>query len=247
MTPLTRRRTPATAATRSVRCGDETISFRLVKSDRRTLGFAVRPDGSVIVRAPRRARETDVLKSVAGHADWILRKQRDFARPGSRTPRRRYVDGETHLYLGRRYRLATEHGEVEAVRLVGGSFRVVTHADAPAGHIEDLMDDWYARQARRCLPDRLDACWASFPSDGRRMPALRLKRMRTRWGSMSPTGAMSLRIDLIRAPRECIDYVIFHELCHLAHPNHGREFWTLVEEFVPDRKQLKRRLELLLE
>ncbi len=70
--------------------------------------------------------------------------------------------------------------------------------------------------------------------------------MRTRWGSMSPKGNMSLRLDLIRAPDECIDYVILHELCHLVHPNHGREFWALVERLVPDWKRRKRLLESLL-
>jgi hypothetical protein len=254
-----RRRVPATTVTRSIRHGDETITFQLVRSDRRTLGFTVRRDGGVVVRAPRRAREADVLRSVAGRADWIVRKRREFAHSAARTPALRYVEGETHLYLGRPYRLAIEHGEVEVVRLVGDSLRVTVRADAqtaahahaqttvqsdaPAGHVKDLLDDWYAREARRCLHERLGECWATFPSDGHRLPTLRLKRMRTRWGSMSPKGNMSLRLDLIRAPGECIDYVIFHELCHLVHPNHGREFWTLVEQLVPDWKRRQRRLE----
>ncbi len=101
------------------------------------------------------------------------------------------------------------------------------------------------RRARRHLPARLDACWATFPADGHHRPTLRLKHMRTRWGSMSPKGNMSLRLDLIRAPDECIDYVILHELCHLVHPNHGREFWALVEQLVPDWKRRKRLLESL--
>jgi hypothetical protein len=156
------------------------------------------------------------------------------------------VEGETHLYLGRRYQLAIEHGEMEDVRLAGGRLRVTVSADAPSGRVNELMDDWYARQAHEQLADRLEACWAAFPSADGQRPALRVRRMRTRWGSMSPRRSMSLRLDLIRAPGECIDYVIFHELCHLVHPNHGREFWTLVEELVPDWKRLRRRLELIL-
>ena len=77
----------------------------------------MRSDGSVVARAPRRAREADVLAWVAGHADWILRKQRDFATREPRTPPLNYVDGETHLYLGREFRLTIEHGEREGVRL----------------------------------------------------------------------------------------------------------------------------------
>jgi hypothetical protein len=241
-----RRRTPAATVTRSIRHGDETITFELVRSDRRTLGFTVRRDGGVVVRAPRRAHEADVLRSVAGRADWIARKQREFAESAARTPPLRYEEGETHLYLGRPCPLAIEQGEVETVRLAGDALRVTVRPGAPAGHVKDLLDKWYVHRARRHLPARLDACWATFPSDGHHRPTLRLKRMRTRWGSMSPKGNMSLRLDLIRAPGECIDYVIFHELCHLVHPNHGREFWALVERLVPDWKRRKRLLESLL-
>jgi hypothetical protein len=156
------------------------------------------------------------------------------------------VEGETHLYLGRRCRLAIEPGEVEGVRLAGDRLGVTAGADAPAGRVKELMDDWYARQAREQLADRLEACWAAFPLADGEPPVLRVRRMRTRWGSMSPRGDMSLRLDLIRAPVECIDYVVVHELCHLVHPNHGREFWALVEQLVPDWKRRKRRLELIL-
>ena len=239
-------RPPAVTVTRSIRHEEQTISFALVKTDRKTLGLTVRRDGSVVARSPRRARESDVLKWVAGHADWIVRKQQAVARLEPRTPPLRYVEGETHLYLGRRYPLAIAHGEVESVRLAGSRFRVTSSADAPAGRVKELMDDWYARQAHEQFAERLDACWTAFPSVGRQPPALRVRRMRTRWGSMSPRGSMSLRLDLIRAPVECIDYVIFHELCHLMHPNHGRAFWTMVAELVPDWKRRKRRLELML-
>jgi predicted metal-dependent hydrolase len=232
--------------TRSISHGERTISFDLVKSDRRTLALTIRRDGSVVARAPRRAREADVLIWVADHADWIVRKQHAVAQLQRSAPPLRYVEGESHLYLGRRHRLAIEHGAVEGVRLAGDRIQVTLSGAAAPERVKELMDDWYARQAREQFAGRLDACWAAFPSADGRPPALRVRRMRTRWGSMSPRRSMSLRLDLIRAPVECIDYVIFHELCHLVHPNHQRAFWALVEEVVPDWKRRKRRLELIL-
>ncbi len=79
-----------------------------MRSDRRTLGLTVGRDGIVVARAPRRAREADVVRWVAGHAEWILRRQRDAAERARRTPPRRFVDGELHLYLGKPYRLTIE-------------------------------------------------------------------------------------------------------------------------------------------
>jgi predicted metal-dependent hydrolase len=256
---------PRTSSRHSFRHGQHTICFELVRSDRRTLGLSVQRDGSVVARAPRRAREADVLAWVSGHADWILRRQRTAAERALATPPRRFVDGETHLYLGREYRLTIVGGSgggaaggggmrgadsgvrdaAERVRLGNGELLVAVNGNASPERVASLLDTWYTRQARRRLPERVDACWAAFPSAGRPKPVVRVKRMRSRWGSMSPKGAMSLRADLIRAPVECIDYVIVHELCHLVHPHHGREFWALVETLVPDWKQRRRRLELL--
>jgi predicted metal-dependent hydrolase len=240
-----RRSAPERLGTRSFHHGARTIEFELVRSDRRTLGLAVARDGVVVARAPRRAREADVVRWVAGHAEWILRRQRDAAERVRRTPPRRFVDGEPHLYLGQPYRLTIERGKAEGVRLDGDAFRVTLGPDAPPERVAELMDAWYMRRARAELAERLDACWAVFPGDGRAPPTLRVKRMRSRWGSMSPAATMSLRLDLVRAPVECIDYVVLHELCHLVHPGHGRDFWAMVGELVPDWKDRRKRLELL--
>ncbi len=202
---------PRTSVTRSFRHGERTIVFELVRSDRRTLGLTVGRDGSVVARAPRRAREADVLRWVAGHAEWIMRRRRDAAERARLRPPRRFVDGESHLYLGREHRLTVERGaDAEGahedptaqggalvarttgrVRFDGREFRVRLGPDAPPQHVAELMDAWYLRRARAVLAERLDACWASFPGDGRPCPALRVKRMRSRWGSMSPKGRMS--------------------------------------------------------
>ena len=245
-----RRRAPERLGTRSFRHGERTIEFELLRSDRRTLGLAVGRDGVVVARAPRRAREADVVRWVAGHAEWILRRQRGAAERARRTPPRRFVDGELHLYLGKPYRLTIERdeadrGEAERVRLDDDSFRVALGPDAPPERVAELMDAWYMRRARAVLAERLDVCWATFPDEGRPRPTLRVKRMRSRWGSMSPDCNMSLRLDLIRAPVECIDYVVLHELCHLVHPGHGRDFWAMVGALVPDWKDRRKRLELL--
>lgn len=244
----TRRDSTTPGVMRSVTHGSATIDFELVRSDRRTLGFVVRPDGSVVVRAPRRAREADVLRAVGDHGDWILRTRRRLA-DAERRRRLSYREGELHLHLGRPYPLEIVRDHVEDVRLTGGRLRVTAPADGgdvPPERVKELLDAWYAGEARRVLPRRLAACWAAFAADGHAPPTLRIKRMRTRWGSMSPKGAMSLRLDLVRAPVECIDYVVFHELCHLERAHHGPEFWALVERLVPDWRRRKRRLERLL-
>ena len=236
----------ATAAMASVKYGSSTIAFELVPADRKTLEISVLPDGSVTVRVPRGVRADDVLARVARRARWIIGQQRYFAQFQPRTPPRLYVGGETHLYLGRQYRLAVEQGDAESVRLVGGWFRVAVLGDSSPERVRRLLDGWYKDKARRRLAERFEVCWQAFPNAGLRRPTMRLRRMRTHWGSLSAGGALSLHPDLVRAPRECIDYVIMHELCHLVEPDHGPGFRRLLERVLPDWERRKHRLELTL-
>jgi predicted metal-dependent hydrolase len=237
----------AAATTRSVRYGGAVIDFELVRADRATLEIAVLPDGLVVVKAPPDALEDDVLARVARRARWILRQQRYFAQFQPRTPPRRYVGGETHLYLGRQYRLAIEDGAAEGVSLVAGWFHVTVRPDLRSPErVQKLLDRWYADKARLRLVERLQDCWDRFPAAGRTLPTVRIRRMRTRWGSLSNSGTLSLNPDLVRAPRECIDYVILHELCHLIEPDHGPEFRRLLERVLPDWERRKHQLELAL-
>ena len=231
--------------TPSVLYGGRSISFELVPSDRRTLEIAVLPNGAVVVKAPRDARAADVLARVRRRARWILSQQSHFAQFQPRTPPRRYVGGETHVYLGRQYRLAIEPGDVEGVRLVAGWFRVTVGRSEPSPErVQGLLESWHVGKARLRLSERFEACWRSFPAGQLGRPTFRLRRMRTRWGSSSTAGTLSLHPDRVRAPRECIDYVITHELCHLLHPDHGLQFRRLLERVLPDWELRKHRLEL---
>ncbi len=236
----------AGAATRSVRYGDAVIEFELVRASRATLEIAVLPDSSVVVKAPGDAGEADVLARVERRARWILRQQRYFAQFQPRTPPRRYVGGETHLYLGRQYRLAIEESDAEGVRLIAGWFRVTVVGDSSPERIRSLLERWYLEKAQRRLPERMAECLQRFPFAALEPPTLRLRRMRTRWGSLSDAGTLSLRPDLVRAPRDCIDYVIIHELCHLVHANHGPEFRRLLQRVMPDWQRRKHMLEVAL-
>jgi len=78
------------------------------------------------------------------------------------------------------------------------------------------------------------------------VPKLSIRRMKTRWGSLSPKGTLTLNVALIRAPRECIEYVITHELCHMKHPRHDGAFYKLLERHMPDWERRKHKLEMAL-
>lgn len=226
--------------------GGRLIAFSLRHADRATLQISVDPTGTVEVIAPIGTVYDDVRARVARRARWIAAQQEYFGQFSPRTPPRRYVSGETHLYLGRQYRLKVVVGVPESVRLIGGRFIVTASGTPSLERVETLFGAWYRAKAEERLRERAEACWAGFARRDSAPPQLRIRRMRTRWGSMSPGGVLTLNVDLVRAPRDCIDYVIVHELCHLEFPDHGTAFRARLEQALPDWERRKHRLELAL-
>jgi predicted metal-dependent hydrolase len=226
--------------------GERVVPYSAQFSDRRTLSIAVLPDGAVEVVAPIGTPEHEIESRLKRRARWIARQQRYFLQFRPRTPERRFVSGETHLYLGRQYRLKCTTGCDEQVFLKGGFLCVTVERRAGPGRVRELVTAWYRSRARLKLRERFDATRPKFDRFIATAPELLLRSMKTRWGSHTPTGRIILNYDLVRAPSPCIDYVVAHELAHVAHPNHGAAFARLLDAVLPDWRSRKERLECLL-
>jgi predicted metal-dependent hydrolase len=229
-----------------VQYGNRSIRYEVLLSARRTLQIEVYPDQRILVRAPKKTTPEEIAKRVQKKARWIIRQLDYFQQFEPRTPPRRYIGGETHLYLGRQYRLKIVRSDDCGVKLSRGYFQISVNGTPSQQIIKSLLDEWYANKARKQFLESFDRCWPKFERMGFDKPTLVIKRMKTRWGSLSSKGRLSLNIDLIRSPKECIDYVVTHELCHLKHHNHSPAFYELLETTMPDWKKRKHQLELSL-
>lgn len=225
--------------------GRERIAFRLRRSGRKSLGISVDPEGEVLVTAPEAATLDSVTTIIRRRAAWILDKQAEvFARPVPTTPRR-YVPGETHLFLGRQYRLSVEPATLGTRRegdriIVGG-----VSADEP-GRIRNRLNNWYAREARDIFTKRLAACFALFRGEMSQCPKLRVSPLEKRWGSyIQATHTLILNRTLVQVSLPLIDYVVIHELCHAEHQDHGRDFVAALNAKLPDWPTRKEKLEFL--
>lgn len=229
----------------SLKYGRSTINFYLKRTQRKTLGIEVYPDTTVQVIAPENATLEKIMEKVEKRGAWILRQQRYFNHVELDNPEKSYVSGETFRYLGRQYRLRVREIETEreAVKLKGAFFYVFVKDKNNSSRVKTLMDDWYARHARAKFRQRLEKCFEVFSKEGIEKPPLRVRKMKKRWGSCTPSGVIQLNPVLIKTPVYCIDYVIFHELCHLIHPNHSSAFYRLKEKYLPDWRWRKKKLE----
>ncbi|MEL7609399.1 MAG: SprT family zinc-dependent metalloprotease [Bacillota bacterium] len=205
---------------------------RLLRCDRKSIGLVVERDGSLTVRAPKRAGMGAIDEAVRVKAEWILHKQEQSRGRLLMHPRHGYGEGERFEYLGALYPLALSSG-AKGVALVGGGLV------APAGAADKIRDKvcvWYKLEARRVMEERLSLYCARMGVSCR---AFRLSGARTRWGSCSASGGISLNWRLVAAPVNVIDYVVVHELSHLFYLDHSAAFWKTVEQALPDYRRLR--------
>jgi predicted metal-dependent hydrolase len=222
------------------------IHYNARFSARKTLAISVHPDGCVDVMAPEGAGREVIEQRLLRRAGWVLKQQRYFDQFRARTPERRFLAGETHLYLGRQYRLKIEEGDRDRVRLNRGFFQVSVSGPPTSNRVRNLMTEWYREHARDKLTERYRAASERYGRELPRIPALSVAPMKLRWGSYSAKGRITLNVDLIRAPVSCIDYVVLHELIHARYPKHGRAFVSLLEQMMADWRERKAYLERVL-
>ncbi len=229
----------------TVEFGSETIRYEVrFLASRQTLGIEVHPDQRVVVRAPVGCSAELIAARVQKRASWISRQIADFQRYTPRTPQRQYLSGETHLYLGRQYRLKVLSGETASVKLSRGHLTVVLPETPDRERVRAMLHRWSLDRARLVFGEVLKTCLTR--SNIAQPPRIIVRAMQSRWGSMSPASTITLNSQLIRAPRACIEYVISHELCHLTHRDHDANFYRLLGQVMPDWEKRKQRLEAAL-
>lgn len=227
--------------------GEATIDFHVVRRKRRTLQISVLPDMTVEVAAPHNASFDAILQRVNKRARWICRQLQFFRNFQPRTPPRLFLAGETHLYLGRRYRLKVVKALDAGIKVKTGAIEVHTRHPSRSDVTRFQLDAWYKQRAHESFRARLEICLARFPRPERFRPVgLIIRQLKRRWGSMTPAGRLVLNRSLVQASVHEIDYVITHELCHRAHHDHGAKFYELLERVMPDWQHRKAALERLL-
>ncbi|GGE47800.1 metal-dependent hydrolase [Primorskyibacter flagellatus] len=229
--------------------GGQTVHYRVQTDGSRTTKIAihVEPNGEVIVDAPEGANPVDIRKAVHKRARWVFTQVEKSRERFKYVREKEYISGEEVLYLGRRYVLKVIKGDTQrgAVKLKGNRLEVPSRS-ASMESVRAGIWAWYRVKARDYFDLRLAEWEKKLPWLNDR-PPFRLQDMEKRWGSCTPEGTIILNPHLIKAPRECIDYVILHELAHLRHHNHSKEFWATIDQADTDWKRKKILLDSLAE
>ncbi len=233
----------------TLRYGDRSTDYVVRETNRITakLRIHVEPGGAVVVDVPIGTSEGAIRSGVQKRARWIMDHLERFEQFRRHALPRDFQSGETHFYLGRRYKLKldTEDRSGSSVRLVGGRLEVTLAALDPDS-VRIALVRWYRQRAKSYFTHRLERMAAELPWVAA-APPIKLLKMKRHWGSCSPKGAVTLNPALIKAPIHCVEYVLLHELCHLKEHNHSPRFYALLDRHMPAWREAKAELDSLSE
>ncbi len=229
--------------------GNEAIEYRVLWSSDQTaekVKIKVYPNTEVLVNAPTQTSPEQIHQAVMKRARWIWQSVTNFQQSRADVIDKHYQSGDMMFYLGRRYLLKVmQTDDKPRVKLNQGQLQVFL-LDSEQQQVKRLVNQWYRQQAERVFRERITALMtqADWVTE---VPPFNILSMQKQWGSCSIKGCLMLNPHLIKAPKVCIDYVILHELCHLAEHNHSERFWKRLTQVMPNWKEHKTKLDEMAE
>jgi predicted metal-dependent hydrolase len=213
-----------------IQLGD--IAVDVIRKEIKNVHLSVHPPtGRVRIAAPERMSLDTVRVFAIAKLPWIKKQQRKLREQERETPRE-YIDRESHYVWGKRYLLKVVEGDRPAsVELNHGRMILCVRRGADKAKRKAIVEEWHREQLRRAVPPLIEK-WERLM--GVRVRRFFVQRMKTKWGSCNDqAGSIRLNTDLARKPRECLEYIVVHEMAHLLEPTHNDRFLVLMDQFMP--------------
>jgi len=208
------------------------IAVDVVLKDIKNVHLSVYPPtGRVRISAPSRMSIDTIRVFAISKLGWIRQQQQKLQEQARETPRE-YLERESHYVWGQRYLLTiAEIDQPPLVELTHNQMRLSVRPGTREDKRQAIVEAWYREQLKQAVPP-LIATWE--PLMDVLVARFFVQRMKTKWGSCSPgTRSIRLNTDLAKKPRECLEYIIVHEMVHLLEPTHNRRFISLMNHFMP--------------
>jgi predicted metal-dependent hydrolase len=208
------------------------IAVDVIRKDIKNVHLSVHPPtGRVRIAAPARMSLDTIRVFAIAKLPWIRQQQHKMQEQERETPRE-YLDRESHYLWGRRYLLAvTESDQPPSIELSHNRILLRVRPGTDRHKREAMMEQWYRENVKSAAP-ALVAKWERLM--GIKVRRVFVQRMKTKWGSCNHcAGTIRLNTDLAKKPKECLEYIIVHEMVHLLEPTHNDRFMVLMERFMP--------------
>ncbi|WP_104697301.1 MULTISPECIES: M48 family metallopeptidase [unclassified Helicobacter] len=215
------------------------MQAKVIYKDIKNFILKVKPSLEVILSVPRHTSAKEIDYILQKRKGWIENALQRFQALQPISPKE-FVSGEDFEYLGKHYRLKVIPSTKEEIRINGAFVELLTKKENDFLHKQKLIKQWYQKRALECFSKLLDS-YAKLL--GFEVKTLRIRTMKTRWGSCNPKKAsINLNLELIKKDKREIEYVILHELAHLKYPYHNQDFYHFVALYMPDWKDVRAKL-----
>lgn len=203
--------------------GDEQVAVHVSAMRRKSMRLQLTPAGEVDLRIPLGIPKDQVLAFVNQHHDWLLKRRQEFRWRAS-------ARQQSLLVQGRQLPVR----ESALSEFIVSEQAVWVPSGWSAEQTQQALDNWLRSRARLEFSRMIERWWPAFAAFATQRPQLRIKKMRTRWGSLSQRGYINLNLALMQLPEHLLELVVVHELCHLKHFDHGPGFRSLMSQCLPD-------------
>ncbi|WP_313530742.1 M48 family metallopeptidase [Anaerotignum sp.] len=217
------------------------IEIEVVKKKIKNLYLTVLPpNGIVRISAPITISDEAIELFAISRIAWV-KKQIEKYQNQPRQTEREYVSGESHYFLGKRYRMEVKYTNGNnKVEIQGNKIIFTVRSDSTAAQRENILNAWYRRELRTRMQPIFQK-WAT--SIGVEVNEVKIKDMRTKWGTCNTKDKrIWLNLQLAKKPTECIEYVVVHELVHLLENSHNARFVIIMDEVLPDWRTRRQQL-----
>ena len=206
----------------NIKINGKDYEVNIIYKDNKNMYLRIKDDLTIQVTTPKRMPKNRITNFINNNLEYI-------AKVITRKETVKEAKKGKFEYLGKLY----EINYINKRRIELGSTKVFLGRDVN-------IDNWYRKQAKEIFTETYDKCFSNFKTR-KKKPELKIRKMKSKWGVCNVTNnIITLNLELIKLNPVCLEYVIYHELCHLKHPDHSKKFWAEVEIYVPNYKKIKK-------
>lgn len=211
------------------------IEYRMVKSNRKSISITILPTKEVVVKAPKILSDYEIMNMVKKKGKWIFDKLSTMEEVTTSSDQR-FKEGSGIFYRGEEYhlRIIVDHKVKKTEITIHQNEIIITMNQNNPQLIPSILENWYKERVKELINNKIEFYNSII---NRKIANIRIKNHKKRWGSCSNLGNLNFNWRIIMMPDEMSDYIIVHELCHLIHLNHSKEYWKSVENILPDYKE----------
>lgn len=225
--------------------GNHSYEYFLVRQTRRSISLTVDPSLRIVLKCPVDCDQERIQKFLKKKWRWMDKQISYFKKYKKASSEKEFISGESFLYLGRQYKLSVKKSKEDSVALKYGRLLLSTTKDVDnKRYNKKLLEGWYLKRTEEIFNKEYRKVLKDFDYDFE--PKLSIRKMSRRWGSFLSSKKIILNPKLVQASKECIDYVITHEMCHMKYKNHDKKFYNLLKSKIDNWEEIKEKLELRL-